>query len=134
VKPSPPARGSPQDKSWEGYHPQNTPTSVPLTVNTPHSFEWTPNDVRDTLRTTRIALCVHVRGQWYQNNLIGIIHISPPQKEERSRKSTKPSMYWSSPRHIIILIHTRPHMDRGPQLMRTTNPGGHQDSKTLPGE
>ena len=58
--------------------PPNKPPIVPLTMETPHTVEETPYDVRDdhTLHAARSAF--HARQQWYLSNLIGIIHISHP--------------------------------------------------------
>ena len=127
MKPSPRARGSPQDNSWEGYHPTQTPKCAPPMWNPPHGGEDAQQRAWHThaIRTTR---SVHVRPQWYQNNLIGIIHISHPHKDKRSRKSTSRPC---SGVHLIILYIltiTRPQMDLGQQLMQSTNPADNQES------
>ena len=88
MKPSPPAKGSPQDKSWEGYHPRHT-SKCALLCETAHMVEWTPNDVR-----------AQACPQWYQNNFNGNIHISHPQKDKWSCKFTSCPC---SGLHLIIL-------------------------------
>ena len=112
----------------------HTPPSVPLLCETPHIVERTPNDVRDThTRYTHNAKRSRT-STMVSKQLIGIIHISHPQNDERSRKSTSHPCSGLYLVIVYILSITRPHMDRGQQLMQSTNHVDNQESYLLPGE
>ena len=126
MKPSPPARRSPQDNLGKETTP-HTPSSVPLLCETPpHSREDAQLRVSHT-HATRTTLSVHARQQWYQNNLIANAHFTS-LKGWAVTQINKPPMFWSSPRNIIYFNHYQTSKDLGQQLMQSTNPVDHQES------
>ena len=63
----------------------HTSPSVPLLCETPHMVEKTPNDVRDS-HTLNAQREVSRTSTMVSKQMIGIMHISHPHKDERSRK------------------------------------------------
>ena len=95
----PSCKGEPPRQFLGRIPPHTSPKCAPPIWNPPHGREDAQRRAWHT-HATRTTLCVHARPQWYQNNLIGIMHISHHQKDEQSRKSTSCSC---SGLHLVTL-------------------------------